>query len=94
MYAAGRPLWQLSLCWQGRGGPLTLLRWSATRWRKMEALRDRVFFSIGSSEAVIPVEGEEKAMLKVTMQWRKPLSFGEITRMAPTAEVRARPGRP
>ncbi len=94
MYAGGRPLWQLSLCWQERSGPVSVLRWSPTRWRKIEAVRDRILFGLGSSEPIIPVEGEERAMLKTTMQWRKPLSFDEVTRMAPTADVRARPGRP
>lgn len=60
----------------------------------MEALRDRVLFGLGSPEPIIPVEGEERAMLNVTMQWRKPLSIEEIAQMAQTPEVRARPGRP
>jgi hypothetical protein len=60
----------------------------------MEAMRDRILFGLGSPEPVIPVEGEERAMLSVTMQWRKPLSIGEIAQMAPTPEVRAREGRP
>lgn len=29
-----------------------------------------------------------------TIQWRKPVSIEEINRMAPTAEVRERKGRP
>jgi hypothetical protein len=60
----------------------------------MEALRDRLLFGLGSPEPVIPVEGEERAMLIVTMQWRKPLSISEIAQLAPTEEVRTRPGRP
>jgi len=48
---------------------------------------------IGSSEPLIPIEGEEKALALVTMQWRKPLSLDEVNRMAPTPEVLARPGR-
>lgn len=48
----------------------------------------------GTSESVIAPEGEEAAMLTMTMQWRKPLSLDEVARMAPTPEVRARPGRP
>jgi hypothetical protein len=27
------------------------------------------------------------------VHWRRPLSLGEVARMAPTPEVRARPGR-
>jgi hypothetical protein len=60
----------------------------------MEALRDRIMFGLGSSERIIPVEGAERAGLKVTMQWRKPLSFSEIAQLAQTPEVRTRPGRP
>lgn len=73
---------------------MSVLRWSPTRWRKIEAVRDRIFFGIGSSEPLIPVKGEERALLRITMQWRKPLSFEEIARLAPTEEVRQRPGRP
>jgi hypothetical protein len=51
-------------------------------------------FGLGSSERIIPVEGAERAGLKVTMQWRKPLSFSEIAQLAQTPEVRTRPGRP
>jgi len=60
----------------------------------MEAIRDRILYRLGSTEPVIPVEGEERALLKVTMQWRKPLAFTEIVQMAPTKAVRARFGRP
>jgi hypothetical protein len=37
---------------------------------------------------------EELALAKVTMQWRKPASIEEVARLAPTPEVRERPGRP
>jgi hypothetical protein len=60
----------------------------------MEALRDRILFGVGSPEPVIPISGEELAMARVTMQWRKPLSIAEVNRLAPTPEVRQRPGRP
>lgn len=60
----------------------------------MEHLRDRLLFGLGSPEPVIPVEGEERAMLSFTMQWRKPLGVHEIGQMAGTPEVRAREGRP
>lgn len=60
----------------------------------MEAMRDRILFRLGSPEPVIPVEGEELSMLRVTMQWRKPLSIEEIPQLAQTPEVRARQGRP
>jgi hypothetical protein len=60
----------------------------------MDAIRDRILFNLGTSEPVIPVEGEERALLVATMQWRKPLSVLEINQLAPTPEVRERPGRP
>jgi hypothetical protein len=60
----------------------------------MEAVCNRIFFNIGAPEPLIPVEGEERAMLRHTMQWRKPLSVSEIAQMAETPDVRARPGRP
>lgn len=46
---------------------------------------------VGTKEAIIP---ENWGELRTTAQWRRPLSLIEINRMAPTAEVRAREGRP
>jgi hypothetical protein len=60
----------------------------------MEALRDRILFGLGSPEPIIPIDGEERAMVSLTMQWRKPLSIAEIAQLANTPEVRARAGRP
>jgi hypothetical protein len=57
-------------------------------------MRDRIFARCGSAEPVIEPDAEERAVMLVTRQWRKPLSITEIARMAPTPEVRARPGRP
>lgn len=71
-----------------------MLSLSPTIIRRLEAYKDSIFHGIGSAEPVIPVEGEERAMLKVTMQWRKPLNISEVNQMAQTPEVRARPGRP
>lgn len=48
----------------------------------------------GIDEPLISLDGEEASMLKVTRQWRKPLSIEEVARIAPTAEVRERRGRP
>lgn len=62
--------------------------------REIETIRDRIFRMCGSNEPVIAPEGEEAAMLTVTLQWRKPLSIEEVARMAPTVEVRERKGRP
>ena len=57
--------------------------------RRLEATRDRIFRGVGSPEPFIC-----EPDTTVTAQWRKPLSIEEINRMAPTEEVRARPGRP
>jgi len=56
--------------------------------RNIEAIRDRIFRSVGTDEPLIEERG------RMAMHWRKPLSVEEINRMAPTAEVRERPGRP
>lgn len=77
--------------WADRGGPLPVLRWSPTVWRKIEATRDRIMHGAGSSEPLIQ---ERESPLVTAAIWRKPLSFDEINRMAPTTEVRQRPGRP
>lgn len=75
-------------------GPVSVLRWSPTLWRRMEALRDRILFGLGTREPVIAVANEERAVLAVTMQWRKPLSIEEVNQLADTPDVRARAGRP
>jgi len=58
--------------------------------RRIEALKDRIFAMCGSSEPPIEPDGEERAMMLVTRQWRKPLSLEEVARMADTPDVRAR----
>lgn len=85
VYAAGRPLWHLSLAWQ----PMRPLeKWNRSDRRVVEMLMDRVMSRLGTKEDVIPDHTTS------AMQWRKPLSVEEINQMAPTPEVRARPGRP
>lgn len=75
-----------------------MLRWSRTTVRKIEALRDRIMGMCGTNEPLIAVDYNELAaevgMSPRTLQWRKPLRIDEVGRMAPTEEVRARPGRP
>ena len=94
MYAGGRPLWHLSLCQQRDGRPVSVVRWTPAMVREVETIRDRILGMCGSAEPVIEPDGEEAAMMKVTRQWRRPLSVVEVTRLAPTAEVRERRGRP
>ncbi len=77
---------------------MPVLRWSPNRWRKMEALRDRIMFKVGTEEPFIGEDvrrmADELGVQPRAMHWRKPLSIIEINRMAPTDEVRARRGRP
>ena len=93
-------MWHLSLAVQDlqRKAPVPVLRWSLTMVRKIEAIKQRIMGMCGTAEAVIPVSDLEMAWAlganPVAMQWRKPLSIEEINRMAPTAEVRERRGRP
>jgi hypothetical protein len=80
----------LSLAWQrkDRQGPKPLALFTRQQLGKLEATRDVIMRFIGTKEALIP-EHRPSALT-----WRKPLSLEEINQMAPTPEVRARPGRP
>lgn len=77
---------------------MPVLRWSATTWRKMEALRDRILHGCGTDEPWFLEDVEEfqaaTGRIACAAQWRKPLRIDEINQMAPTPEVRERPGRP
>ena len=71
-----------------------MLRWSPTKWRKAESIRDFVMRGLGTDEPWIMEEmtgvlGEHA----VSVHWRKPLRIDEVARMAPTEDVKARPGR-
>ena len=67
-------------------------------WRRIEATRDRIMRGVGTREPFIGEDVQEMAAALGTspsaMHWRKPLSIEEVNRMAPTEEVRTRPGRP
>lgn len=45
-------------------------------------------YGVGTNEVYVLENGA------VSAHWRRPLRIDEINRMAPTEEVRARPGRP
>jgi hypothetical protein len=62
--------------------------------RKIEALRDRIMAMCGTSEPLVEADDMPPGHVRVTMQWRKPLSIEEVNRMAQTPEVRERRGRP
>lgn len=68
---------------------MPVLRWSPTIARRIEMLRDRIFYRLGTDEALIL-----DARGRITRQWRRPLSIAEINQMAETPDVRARRGRP
>src|SRR5215470_3787231 len=97
VYAGGRPLWQLSLSFHdpATGRPVPVLRWSPTKWRKAEALRDRIMRNTGTDEPWVTEEMSQTfGERAVAVHYRRPLRIDEIARMAPTPEVRERPGRP
>jgi hypothetical protein len=80
-----------------RGRPVTVLSWSPTKWRKAEAIRDKVMRDAGTDEPWFMDDPREIAasigVASRAVHWRKPLSLEEMTRMAPTPEVKAREGR-
>ena len=86
VYAGGRPLWQISIC-QRDQRPLPVLSWSPTKWRKAEAVRDKVMRGTGTAEPFIMEHGA------FSVNWRKPARIDEVNRMAQTDEVRQREGR-
>jgi hypothetical protein len=72
-----------------------VLRWSPTKWRKAEALRDKIMRGVGTDEEWVTEEmSEQFGMRACAVHYRRPLRIDEIARMAPTPEVLARPGRP
>lgn len=76
------------------GRPLPLLRWSATKWRRAEALRDRLMRGIGTDEPWITEDTRDVlGDMARSVHYRRPLTLAEVAQMAPTPEVRARPGR-
>lgn len=65
-------------------------------WRKMEALRDRLMFKVGTDEPWF-YDDEfygEFSDVAVAAHWRKPLRIDEVNQMTPTPEVISRQGRP
>ena len=74
---------------------MPVLRWSPTKWRKAEALRDKIMRGVGTDEEwVVEEMSVELGMMASAVHYRRPLRIDEIARMAPTEEVRARQGRP
>jgi hypothetical protein len=71
-----------------------VLRWSPTKWRKAEAIRDKIMRGIGTTEAYIMEEMTDVLGDRaVSVHWRKPLRIDEVAMMAPTDEVKQRAGR-
>jgi hypothetical protein len=79
---------------QPDGGVIPALRWSATRWRAMEKIRDQIMFNTGTDEPwYLDKEFLTDFPNARSANWRKPLRIDEVNQMAPTPEVRARQGR-
>ena len=74
-----------------------MLSWSPTKWRKAEAIRDKIMRGAGTGEPWFMDDPREIAEAlgfpSAAVHWRKPLSLDEVARMAPTPEVKAREGR-
>jgi hypothetical protein len=71
-----------------------VLRWSPTKWRKAEALRDKIMCGVGTDEEWVTEEmSAQLGMMASAVHYRRPLRIDEIARMAPTSEVRKREGR-
>lgn len=79
---------------------MSVLSWSATTRRKVEHVRDRIMRGLGTNEKLIEEQLPDAIVLRefghapVSVNWRKPLSLTEVAQLAPTPEVRERPGRP
>lgn len=73
---------------------MPVLSWGPSDRRKIEAARDAIFQEIGTDE---PLYEEDMRQVfgdrAITVNWRKPLRIDEVNRLAPTPDVRARPGR-
>ena len=71
-----------------------MLRWSPTKWRKAEALRDRIMRGVGTDEDwIVEDMSADYGLQAVAVHYRRPLRIDEVNQMAPTVEVRDRPGR-
>lgn len=71
-----------------------MLRWSPTKWRKLEALRDKIMLGVGTDEEWVTEEMSKMLGDRaVAVHYRRPLRLDEVNRMAPTEDVKARLGR-
>lgn len=89
-------MWQLSISFREAGTrlPVPVLRWSPTKWRKAEGLRDRIMRGAGTDEPWHVGElSRQLGMLAFAVHFRKPLRIDEVARMAATPDVRERRGR-
>ena len=50
--------------------------------REIETIRDRIMMMCGTSEPLIEADDFPPGHVRVTMQWRKPLSVVEVNQMA------------
>lgn len=89
-------MWQLSISFHEAGNrlPVPVLRWSPTKWRKAEGLRDRIMRGAGTDEPWHVEElSRQLGILAFAVHFRKPRRIDEVARMAATPDVRERRGR-
>lgn len=70
-----------------RGGPILRSAWTMHADALVRHTAEHIMGRIGTKEELI--EDDTRRV----RTWRKPLSMIEINQLAPTAEVRRRPGR-
>ena len=75
------------------GKPVPVLRWSPTKWRKAESVRDRIMRGVGVGEWVVEELTVQIGLRAVSVHYRRPLSVMEVAQMGRTKEVIGRPGR-
>lgn len=77
------------------GRPVPVLSWSPNARRRIEHRRDLMFRQIGTDEPLIEETAPQAVFNRpiVAVSWRKPLRIDEVNQLAPTPEVKQRPGR-
>lgn len=71
-----------------------MLRWSPTKWRKAESVRDRIMRGVGTDEEWLMEEmSAQWGERAIAVHYRKPLRIDEVAQMAQIPEVIQRPGR-
>lgn len=73
---------------------MPVLRLSPTKRRKIEAMRDRLMFGLGTDEPWVIESSEDiLGLCAVAIHYRRPLRVDEVNQLADTIDVRQRLGR-